>query len=158
MSGKGLALALAGAILLMAGALPATSGERTQRQIPVPAATIYPGEVIRAAMLRLRPVSARYYARGGFVAEAGRIVGKMARRTLVRGRPVPPNALREPYAVFSGKAVQVIYRSAGLSITILGTALESASSGEVVAVRNVDSGRIIHGVAQKDGTVLVKTP
>ncbi len=124
-------------------------------RIPVAATTIYPGEVITAAMLRLRPVSRRFARRGGFVADPAAIIGKMARRTLPRGRPVPPNALREPYVVRSGKAVRIIFRSGALRISALGVALASASAGEPVAVRNVDSGRIVHGVAQPDGTVRV---
>ena len=129
-------------------------GEALPR-IPVAAVTIYPGEVITAAMLRMRPVPRWYYRRGGFLANPRDIIGKMARRTLVRNRPVPPNALREPFAVRSGKAVRLVYRRGGLEISALGTALSSVSAGEVVAVRNVDSGRIVHGVAQADGTVLV---
>ena len=140
---------------LLAGGVPALAGGAARPQIPVAAVTIYPGEVIGPAMVRMRPVPRRYYERGGFVREARRIVGRMAGRTLVRGRPIPPNALREPYAVRRGKAVWVIYRSGALSISALGTALDSASAGEMVGVRNVDTGRIVYGMARKDGTVMV---
>ncbi len=142
---------------LLAGHVPAAAagGGNARPEIPVAATTIYPGEVIRPGMLRMRPVPRRYYERGGFMKDPRRIMGKMAARTLVRGRPIPPNALREPYVVRSGKAVRVIYRSGALSISALGTALDSVSAGEMVAVRNVDTGRIIYGVAHKDGTVVV---
>ena len=143
----------------VAGVVQAAEGARDARpRIPVAAATIYPGEVISRAMLRMRAVPRRYYERGGFVRDADEVVGKMARRTLVRGRPIPPSALREPYAVRSGKAVRIVYRRGGLEIVALGTALASASAGEVVPVRNVDSGRIIRGVARADGTVQVGGP
>ncbi len=144
-------------------ALPAQHGARAAQgegggsrgEIPVAAVTIYPGEVITPAMVRMRKVPRRYFALGGFLRERGQIVGKMARRTLVRGRPFAPNALQEPYAVRAGKAVRVIVRSGGLFISALGTALDSAVAGEVVAVRNVDTGRTVYGVARKGGIVIV---
>ena len=123
--------------------------------LPVPAVTVYPEEIIRPAMLDKRRFPARFLARRGYVRDASRIIGKMARRTLVRGRAIPLNAVREPYAVRSGKAVRVIYENGGLVISALATALSSVSAGEAVAVRNVDTGRTIHGVAQADGTVRV---
>jgi len=148
-------LILALAVMAFPGlAVMARAGEAWP-EIPVAAATIYPGEVITRGMLRMRPVPKGYFARGGFVADAGRIIGKMARRTLVRGRAIAANALREPFAVRSGKAVRVVYRARGVVISALGTALQSASDGEPVAVRNVDSGRIVHGVAHKGGVVVV---
>ncbi len=133
-------------------------GAEERPEIPVAAVTIYPGEVIRPGMVRMRAVSRRYYQRGGFEKDPRRIIGKMAGRTLVRGKPIAPNALRAPYVVRRGRAVRVIYRSGALSIGALGMALESAAAGEMVAVRNVDSGRIIHGTAQSNGTVVVSTP
>lgn len=144
-------MALCLALLIAPGAARAAEVVR----IPVPAATIYPGDVIRASMLRMRRVYRHYAERSGGLRAPERIVGKMARRTLVRGRPIPRAALREPYAVRNGKTVQLIYRSGALVISALGTALESASAGEMVAVRNVDSGRIVHGVAEPGGLVRV---
>ncbi len=149
---------LPGGAALAGGDAERHSGQDARPRIPVAAATIYPGEVITRAMLRMRAVPRRFYERGGFVREADEVIGKMARRTLVRGRPIPPGALREPYAVRSGKAVRIVYRRGGLEISALGTALASASAGEVVAVRNVDSGRIVRGVARADGTVMVGSP
>ncbi len=141
--------------LLAGSAAAAASGVDKRPRIPVAAATIYPGEVIRPGMLRMRPVPRRYYERGGFIGDTRRIIGKMASRTLVRGRPIPPNSLREPFAVRRGKTVRVIFRSGSLIIGALGTALDSVSAGEMVAVRNVDTGRTIYGIARKDGTVVV---
>ena len=157
---RGWITALALLALLMAGGAPlarAAQGGAGSGEIPVAAVTIYPGEVITPAMVRMRKVPRRYLARGGFLLRVRRIVGKMARRTLVRGRPFAPNALQEPYAVRAGKAVRVVVRSGGLFISALGTALDSAVAGEVVAVRNVDTGRTVYGVARKGGIVIVET-
>ncbi len=149
-AGRGALLAAAWLLLSAAGARAGGAGV-----LPVPAMTIYPEEIIRPGMLRERRFSARFLAQGGFIRRPSEALGKMARRTLVRGRAIPLNALREPYAVRSGKAVRVIYRRGAMTISTLATALSSVSAGEAVAVRNVDTGRVIHGVAQADGTVRV---
>ncbi len=124
--------------------------------LPVPAVTIYPGQVIDASMLRTRPWPKDRAA--GFVDDARAIIGRMAVRTLVRNRPIPAAALSAPYVVRKGKTVRLIFREGGLEITALATALEDAAAGRLVAVRNVDSGRTVYGIAQPDGTVLVKKP
>ena len=124
--------------------------------LPVPAVTIYPGQVIDASMLRTRPWPKDRAV--GFVDDARAIIGRMAVRTLVRNRPIPAAALSAPYVVRKGKTVRLIFREGGLEITALATALEDAAAGRLVAVRNVDSGRTVYGIAQPDGTVLVKKP
>ncbi len=123
-------------------------------EVPVPALTIYPGQVITADMLRMR----RYHpddVDGRYVTDSRALIGRMAARTLVRNRPVPPSAVTAPWVVRRGKAVRLIFRAGGLEITALGTALDNAAAGETVAVRNVDSGRVVYGIAQADGTVRI---
>ena len=45
--------------------------------------------------------------------------------------------------------------AAGLVITGQGTALRSAGEGEVIRVRNVDSGTIVSGVVASDGSIRI---
>jgi len=158
MRGRRTATVMFGIALLACSATTAGAGQSGGMRVPelaVAAATIYPGEIIRPGMLVKRRVPRRWAMRGGYVTDPESVVGKMARITIVRGRPVPVNAVREPWAVRNGAIVRVLFTSGALSISALGRALQNASAGERVPVRNIDSGRIVYGVAQRDGTVLV---
>ena len=58
----------------------------------------------------------------------------------------------------SGKPAIIVFEEGGLSITGQATALQSGSIGDIVSLRNGDSGAVIRGVIAKDGTVRVGTP
>ena len=133
--------------------LPATAGEKTV--LPVPVVTVYPGEVISEKILTRRRFSAMFLARGGYIRDYDGLTGKITRRTLVRGRPIPLNAVRMPYVVKAGQLVRLQYRSSSLLIIAQAVSLKSASVGELVQTRNVDSGRIISGLVQPEGSVRV---
>ena len=83
------------------------------------------------------------------------LVGKVARRTLLPGRPIPAIAVEEPRAVSTGGQVTLVYDREGLSIVAKAQALQNGFVGQVVQVRNLDSGLTITGVVQADGTVRV---
>ncbi len=158
MRGRRTAAAMFGIAFIACFATAAGAGQGGGMRVPelaVAAATIYPGEIIRPGMLVKRRVPRRWAMRGGYVTDPESVIGKMARITIVRGRPVPVNAVREPWAVRNGAVVRVLFTSGALTISALGRALQNASAGERVPVRNVDSGRIVYGVARRDGTVVV---
>ena len=162
MRGRRMVAVICGVAFLACSAAAFGAGAGVERRgvlraprLAVAAATIYPGEIIRPGMLVKRRVPRRWVLRGGYVSDPESIIGKMARITIVRGRPVPVNAVREPWAVRNGAIVRVLYKAGALTISALGRVLQNASAGERVPVRNVDSGRIVYGVAQRDGTVIV---
>lgn len=146
-----LALLLAFAALLgLARVAPAQ-----EMLLPVPAVTIYPNEEIGEEQLTDRAFIASTVTRGAVHEDRMQVVGKVAKRTLFKGQPVPVNALREPYVVISGKPATVVFQDGGLTITGSATALQSGAIGDVVSLRNPDSGLLVRGVVAKDGTVRV---
>ena len=87
------------------------------------------------------------------------LVGKVARRTLLPGQPVPVNAVRDPYLVNHGQGLAGRVRQrAGLTITTQAIALQNGVAGDVVTLRNPDSGVIIQGTVERDGTVRLGAP
>lgn len=124
-------------------------------QLPVPRITLYPGELIRSDHLTDQRFNARALSHSAVYKRREDIVGKVARRTLLPGQPIPVNALRDPYLVVQGRTVQIVYRDGALTITGYAVALESGSEGDVIRVRNVDSGAIVKGVVESDGTIRV---
>jgi flagellar basal body P-ring formation protein FlgA len=140
------ALAFAAAALVCAGALA------EERSLPVPRMTIYPGDLIRDTMLRSDTFDV-----GGepYVFAASDIVGRVARRTLLAGRPILVDAVEDPRAVSNGALVQMIYTQPGLEITASGQALQAGRVGDSIRVRNVESGLVVSGLVTADGTVRV---
>jgi flagella basal body P-ring formation protein FlgA len=143
------------AVLCLAAALPVHAG---QVLLPVPRVTIYPGQVIDQGMLVERAFRAETADQVAALPSSASLVGKVARQTLLPGRPVTQAALREPHAITQGQTTTVIFQSGALTITGNAIALQSGATGDVVSVRNVDSGRIIKGKIGADGAVHVGIP
>lgn len=150
-----LAHLFAATVACMAGAFSALAG---QMQLPVARVTIYPGQVIDERMLEERPFLVNGTLRETIASSGAALVGKVARQTLLPGKPIDTASLREPHAVTQGQAAVIIFQSGALTITGSAIALQSGGTGDVVSVRNVDSGRIIKGRIGEDGAVHVGDP
>ncbi|MCT8997785.1 flagellar basal body P-ring formation chaperone FlgA [Chelativorans intermedius] len=143
---------LAGLLATLACApLPAVA----QDMVVVPVRVIYPGETVTAEALR--EVVLRRPQR--HMAEVARgpeeLDGKVARRTLLPGRLVPLSSVREPYLVEQGTAVTVVFTAGALTISLVAVPLQSGAAGDLIRLRNLDSGAVITGTVMSDGTVRV---
>jgi flagellar basal body P-ring formation protein FlgA len=141
------------AALLALASVRAACGE--ERRLPVPAVTIHPGEVIRDEMITERGFAPNLLGIAIFIEARPTLVGRMARRTLLPGQPIPSNAVEDPWTVARGAVVKVIVEDRGLSIVTYGSALQSGAAGALIPVRNTDTGVIIRGIVQPDGTIKV---
>ena len=142
----------AAALLVLAFARAATGEER---RLPVPAVTIRPGEVIKDEMITERAFAPNLLGVALFIEGRQTVVGRMARRSLLPGQPIPTNAVEDPWTVARGAIVKVIVEDSGLSIVTYGSAMQSGAAGALIPVRNTDTGVIIRGIVQPDGTVKV---
>jgi len=122
---------------------------------PVPTVTIYPGDSITSQVLRDQLFTDRFMALGGYFHDYDRLIGKVARRTLIRGKPIPLSSVRHPFAVRNGQVISLQYKSGPLLIVTKAISLKSAVAGEYIQTRNIDTGRTIAGLVQADGSVLV---
>jgi len=124
--------------------------------LPVPSVTIYPGDTIKDSYLVDRDFANDPFGpRQGVIESRSALVGKLARLTLLPGNPIPLNAVTEPNAISNGARVRVVFEQEGLDIETYAIALQAGSVGEVISVRNPDSGLTISGVIQSDGSVRV---
>lgn len=123
--------------------------------LPVPTTTIYPGDIIDETMITDRTVQSAQVGRMMVVPDRAELLGKVARRTLLPGRPVPVVAVAEPDLVPRGAPIEIVFQEGGLTILAQATTLEAGSAGDVIRVRNMDSGLIINGTIHPDGTVRV---
>lgn len=78
-----------------------------------------------------------------------------ARRNLKRGTVLTPRNLSPRLMVRSGQKVTLVLDYNGLQIKSTGTALKSATLGEVVRVRNSQSLKVVEGVVSGEALVRV---
>jgi flagella basal body P-ring formation protein FlgA len=144
-------------LLALAGlALAAWSLSAAAQELGViPDRIIYPGETIPADALKMAKVRKGKPATVAFARAPAELVGKVARRTLLPGRFVPLSAVRDAFLVQQGAPVQVLFEQDGLSISMTAVTLQPGSAGDVVKVRNVDSGATFSAIVIADGTVKV---
>ena len=136
---------------LLALALPALA----QEIVLIPNRVIYPGETVELSSLRevtLKP--------GKIIPAAVAILpeeldGKIARRTLLPGRYIPVSSLREAWLVEQGAPVQVTFVAGALLISATAVTLEPGAAGDLVKVRNLDSGKVFSGTVMADGSIRV---
>jgi flagella basal body P-ring formation protein FlgA len=145
----------AAVVALLLGAQPVRAAEL---ELPVPRITLYPGDVIGDEQLVERAFIAHTVARSAVHETRQTVVGKVARRTLLPGQPIPVSGIRDPYLVTQGKTALVVFESVGLTITTNATALQNGGVGDVVSLRNDDSGLVIKGKIASDGTVRLGAP
>jgi len=120
----------------------------------VPTRIIYPGETIDPSALEEVGVTNPNLA-GNYAHHIGEVTGRITDRTLLPGRTIIVDFLRDPYAIKRGASVKIIYSEGGLTISATGTPMEDGGVGQVVRVRNVESGITVSGTVMADGSIKV---
>ncbi len=143
-----LVLAAMAAVL---GAVPALA----ETLVVVPNRVIYPGQTITSDALDLVPLRRKLSDPSGVLYDREEAVGQVASRTLLPGRMIPVGSMRQAYLVEPGKPVEVRFVQGGLQISITGVSLQSGAAGEMIRVRNADTGVVFSGIVMADGSVRV---
>lgn len=138
---------------LVCGACVSAAAGAEEIVLPIPVATIYPGEIIRDGMLYDAAVDIRDGRNA--VRTRGELTGRVAKRTLFIGKPIGVSAIDEPQTISNGSPVQIVYEQPGISISATGLALQSARAGDPIRVRNVETGLVVTGVVSVTGIVMV---
>lgn len=131
------------------------TGAAQAQTLPAPIVTIYPREIIRDDMLEDVAAPDRVAGGADIATNRATLVGRSARVTLPRGRPVPLTAIEEPRIVANGASVRLVFRSGGVFIHARGIALQAAAAGSRARVRNSDTHQIVTGVVLPDGVIEV---
>ena len=142
-------MALAGFLALLA--VPAYAGN----VLPVPAVTIYPGDIIKENAIVDHDFGSGGPGQGVAIELRAALVGKVARHTLLPGLPISFNAVGEPRLVVDGQKIRVIFEQDGLTIRPMPPPCRRAGWAMSSRVRNLDSGLTISGTVQADGSVRV---
>lgn len=134
------------------------AGSTVERMLLVPTTTIYPNQELDKQTLILRPFIYDPAGPSAYLENPQDALGQSPRFTLPANKPIPLSALGRTRHVSTGSAIEIIYTVEGLTITAQGQALHNASVGELVKVRNRETGSVISGTLLSDRQVRVSSP
>lgn len=124
--------------------------------LAVPTAVIQAGGEIHGALLGARSFTRSSLPSVSTFASREEAAGKLARRTLLPGQPIPRDAIRGAPIVSSGQSVLLVYQAGPLRITADGVALAGAAAGEFVSVRTPRSGTVVRGRVASSREIVVE--
>ena len=139
-------------ICLVAIVVPAAASMAEDGSVLTPRVIIYPGETIRADMLAETPSA---LTPGEPSVSRSALIGRIARKTLFPGQMIAETSVEDAKLVANGGHVQLTYERSGISITAAGQALQAGRVGDVIRVRNSESGIVVTGVVAPSGAVVV---
>lgn len=155
-------------LALVAGGMPAVAQESAGQSatqiaanqaagevVLIPNRVIYPGETIELGALKEVTLIPGKHKPDAVATLAEELDGKVAKRTLLPGRYIPTNAIRDAWLVEQGAAVQVFFTAGTLTISATAVTLQPGAAGDLIKVRNSDSGKILSGTVMEDGTIQV---
>jgi flagella basal body P-ring formation protein FlgA len=123
-------------------------------EVPVLSRFIRAGEIITDKDIIVTKVKLSSL-RGSFVVNYKDIVGMQAKKHLSAGVMIKNNELISPQVIKLNDPVSIIYSSNNIRLKISGTALGSGAIGEMVRVKNNDTGAVILGQIINKNTVQV---
>ena len=91
----------------------------------------------------------------GAVSDAQALVGQVLRYSVAAGQPLVQSMLTGPQLVHYGQPVSLVAQGMGVRLVALGQALAVGRVGQSVLVRNLQSGRVVSGVVDAQGQVVV---
>lgn len=155
-------------LALVAGGVPAFAQESADQQatqvasnqaagevVLIPNRVIYPGEMIDTGALKAVTLLPGKHRPDAVATHAEELQGKVVKRTLLPGRYIPVAAIRDAWLVEQGAAVQVYFIAGDLTISATAVSLQPGAAGDLIKVRNTDSGKIFSGTVMADGTIRV---
>jgi flagella basal body P-ring formation protein FlgA len=92
---------------------------------------------------------------GNDAASRDRVIGMQVRRQMRAGQALRSTDLTKPDLVQRDQAVTLIYKAAGIYLTVRGKATEAGTEGDIVSVLNLQSKRTVSGVVVGRGQVSV---
>ena len=112
------------------------------------------GQLIDANNVKLKKMKVSSLFNGYF-REIVALTGLQAKRNLARNSILTSANLQPRKLVRSGQRVIIVLNLKGLEVKSSGQALQSASLGQLIKVKNTQSNKIVEGVVTADGQITV---
>jgi flagella basal body P-ring formation protein FlgA len=83
------------------------------------------------------------------------VVGQQLRYSLAMGTALTPRSLKQQKIVQRGEQVILVAQAGSMEVRMNGMAMEDATLGDKIKVKNSSSNRVVEGVVQAPGVVQV---
>ncbi len=83
------------------------------------------------------------------------IIGKQAKRNIARSSQILSGDVENPIVIKKGKAVIAIYREKNMELKVTAQAMSDGRVGEIIKLKNIDSGKEFMAMAERQNTALV---
>lgn len=127
---------------------------RRSQQVLVLARGVAAGATISEDMFTVQRRDASRIA-GAALSEPADALGRAARRTLMAGTVLTGGDLVAARLVRRGDTISLVSRQAGVEVRMVGRALDDAGERERISVENLSSRRVVQGVVNAAGDVIV---
>lgn len=91
----------------------------------------------------------------GALADPAEVVGRVLQVGVAAGQDLVQGMLTSPQLVRYGQSVPLVAQGDGVRLVALGIALQDGRAGQAMLARNADSGRVVSGVLDAAGEVVV---
>tara|TARA_R110002073_G_scaffold57768_2_gene146524 strand:+ start:961 stop:1704 length:744 start_codon:yes stop_codon:yes gene_type:complete len=91
----------------------------------------------------------------GYISDSGRLANFELIRPVRAGTPLTLNAVRSRKIVQQGQEVIIVAQTAGIQVRMTGEALKNGNFGDLIPVKNLNSGRTVEATILSDSTVSV---
>ncbi len=94
-------------------------------------------------------------ARRGIVTDEIELVGMAPKRSIHPNRPIRSGDLRRPVVIAKGATVSMVVAVPGMTLSVIGRALENGGKGDVIGVMNPQTHTVVEGTVVGPGRVRV---
>jgi flagella basal body P-ring formation protein FlgA len=115
--------------------------------------SVLPGHILQPDDLALAPKELSTLR--DYYAAPNQALGKPVKRALPAGSVLGPQHLTALLVVRRGQSIAIRAYSAGFEVSMAGVALMDGAAGQRIRARNAQSGRIIEGVINPNGQLIV---
>lgn len=122
--------------------------------LPVLKRNKYRGDSITEEDVDYKEISERLLRRH-YLTEPEHLVGKQVSRSIQAFQPVTAREIEVRRVIHKDKLVPLVFKTPHMEVRTVGRAQEDASGGELVAAENVDSRKIVKGMATENGEILI---
>ena len=112
-------------------------------------------KIIEDGDVELRKVEINSTTMREGIRDLSMVIGKMARQYIRKGEPIYRRYLMMPPLIKIGDNVLVYVKSEDMEISVIARALTSGGKGDVVKLKNLESGKIISAIVEDKGIAVV---
>lgn len=91
----------------------------------------------------------------GYYKDSAPIIGKLAKRSMQKNHIIAPNNLMFAKLIKKGELVKITAKNDQVQVSVKGIALQSGAAGQIIAVKNMTSKKVIEGKVVGRKAVLI---